>query len=192
MAHVDRVKIAVRNTSMSHFVYEEALRKNHYHRHGAGAYARAYIDKAHTHIIKVGDYDINHSYSDFVEYAMANPSNPWLPNIIDAAVYYPYNQPTHRNGKPDKIAERPFIYVAMEVLTCVRPSEFDRCSMPLECPKQFVDLERRGIVKVVDQDFLQVLDILKKLNSKGHELDLHVGNVMLRGKQMVVTDPVVD
>lgn len=184
MPHIKRVKIDHRNTSMSHLQFEEALRKHHYHRHGAGAYARTYIDHGRTHIIKVGDYDVNHSYMDFVAYARAYPRNPWLPRISDAAVYYPY-------GQEDAIAERPFIYVAMEVLHCIREASFDRYSDPLESPKQFINLQKCGLIKM-DKHFTLALQILQKLDLKGHQPDLHSGNVMLRGKQVVITDPVVD
>ncbi len=128
-------------------------------------------------------YDDDEAYDRYVEWCLSNQQNPFVPKIYSVHDY------------PE------FKIVFMEKL-----KECDQSKFELWMKSEFVlddltpgfisakvlarTLQNRTFTDEKDARFLAVLDFVQQqILINDYELDLHSGNVMMRGKEFVITDP---
>lgn len=149
------------------------------------------------------------SYEKYIEYCLDNQQNPHIPILYSPikTLHSFFTRPKHF---PDTIR-----YVKMEQLKPVKNGTRwkgikDENGNTLSVEEVFEELENCNSEKQFEKDFLkyyhfstaakkEVTDVftiiqdLKKIKGvKKMRLDLHMGNVMLRGNTVVIVDPLVN
>lgn len=155
---------------------------------GKGAYAHVYGSTKHNHVYKVGSVDDNFAYLKYVNFILSHPKNPFLPKIYGVRYYYPCQGANE---------SRAYFVVAMEHLVPLAWSE-PHSSVPKTldfCVKNATESSAAvlGMKVIMPNNLKRVVKFLDAIcNDEGSDcgLDLQRGNVMMRGKQIVITDPV--
>ena len=154
---------------------------------GSGAYGRVYGSNKSDVVYKMGDASDNEGYLAFIKtLSKQKTHNPYLPRIYGV-----------RFIKDSKGNE--YFVVAMERLQSL-PSKYYRVAklmddMITEDNKDRNDAEVEkivGIKRSVPKELTQAIRVLRAAynsNKRNLDWDLHSGNFMLRGRQVVVTDP---
>jgi hypothetical protein len=161
---------------------------------GSGSYGTVYGTKNSNVVYKVGDADDNEGYIAFIK-TLANEKthNKFFPKIYGVRFIENLSNPSYwGRSSIDNV-----IVVAMEKL-----SPIDRKTKPaveffideLEDCKNSLDKKEAneilGIKYIVPNELQSAITTLRKAAySSSANWDLHSGNFMLRGKQIVVTDP---
>ncbi len=179
------------------------LRKKHkgLRRLGSGAFADVYGTKSGRTVFKIGatGNPIYDAYLSYVKQIVKHQGNPFFPRVKKVDIYYDREdhesvyvvemerlKPLDTYGRSNKlpIASRLLFNALMDI-----DSESDLNTLH-ENMKLFTTVFARGVKKQLVQTFRQMTEILQDLTDS-HGLDMHDGNVMLRGKtQLVITDPV--
>ena len=159
------------------------IKKGKYRRIGSGAYADVYAkSKADKQVIKVGEVKRNKGYLGYLRMlAKQKTHNPFTPKITEVVFY------TMRG-------EDAYFVVKMERLTRLP----DRLESVVDWFEEELDdrcygsyaLRVLGIQEKLPLNLKNLLKLLRKAEvaSKGR-FDMHYGNFMMRGKQIVCTDP---
>lgn len=170
---------------------------------GEGAFAHVYYHPNLDYVLKVFNR-LDYGYLTFLRYAMANQGNPALPKIIGQ----PKKLSTDKKSDPELRALADWYFVRMERLEPldISPaSEFFGGMIQFvnkvvlrrttsDDPKLMVTAETLKRIQTWEAGFpelAQVMRDLEELTERGGEFgfDLHEGNLMKRGNQIVVTDP---
>lgn len=160
---------------------------------GSGCYGTVYGSKDSKVVYKVGDADNNVGYLSFIKVlSKQKKHNPYLPKVYGVRFI------------KDKHGDEVFV-VAMERLEPLARGMGDVCDW---FEDELVEKDRwgsdtkkveeaLGVKKIVPKPLGEALTVLRKayeLSQSGKrcdqaDWDLHGGNFMMRGKQIVVTDP---
>lgn len=183
MFEIEKIKIDKRDSP------ETAIRvliknQGRFTRIGSGCYADVYGNKKSNVVYKVGEVDSNAPYLAYVKaLRVSRDANPYLPKIHGIRIY--------SNGcKYDD-----HFVVAMEKLT---PLPRKLHSMPYFFERLLGDDGRDsddyasavalGIISNHMQHAIKLLHRAYK-SERDSSFDIHSGNFMLRGEQIVITDP---
>jgi hypothetical protein len=169
-------KILIKKTTLTSTSFQERLKGRGAKRLAGGAYASVFKKPKAKTVIKVARGD--RAYTAYVKAILNHQDNPFFPKITKATEY--------RTGR-----ER-YLVVELEKLKPGRGYLWDICSTirsacqePFEAGVQ--QLTTRFNTK--EKHHLEVMHkVLNKLWDK-YCIDMHNGNIMFRGKQVVVTDP---
>lgn len=155
---------------------------------GSGSYGEVYADKGSDVVYKIGDAGDNDGYLAFIKVlGTQKKHNPFLPKIYGVRFI---------RGKS---GDHTFV-VAMERLTSLERGMGNVCDWfedelnggySLSYNANHVE-KVLGVKKTMPKPLKEALSVLRKArNSGGYNVDwdLHSGNFMMRGKQIVVTDP---
>lgn len=152
---------------------------------GSGGFASAY--RVGNRAIKIGSLHKNTAYLAYVRQVFKDPENPLFPKIYNATIYM----------SPDGDRAQSVIYVEMELLDNADSRE-DRfnyyeemrslrrmITAPDKHPEQLLDTTLSNTIKAVRRAFVNA----RRLDDST-VFDMHLGNFMLRGNQIVITDPI--
>lgn len=161
--------------------YYKKLGKMGYLQVGAGFYSRALSNG--TQVIKVAVDDTG--YDEYLKYVLANQNNPYFPKVYNVKrfknVWRNQEQKDHPVAPWGERMSHNVTVITMEKLTKagrkgnVLSTRYQR---DWNKPKAENEQEQR------------MFDVLEKLDER-YCIDMHSKNVMLRGDQPVVIDPVV-
>jgi hypothetical protein len=158
---------------------------------GSGAYGTVYGSKDSKVVYKVGDTSNNVGYLSYIKVlSKQKKHNPYLPKI--------YGVRFIRSKSGDEV-----FVVAMEKLQPLKRGMGEVCDwfedeLSGYNRDSFGNAEAAlGVKKIVPKPLTEALDVLRKAHSEGNsgrrwdsaDWDLHCGNFMMRGPQVVVTDP---
>lgn len=151
---------------------------------GSGMYAEVYGSAKYKHVYKIGDYDEDDGYIRFLREMRKLPKhNPYFPVIYGMRIF--------QNG------ENSCYVVAMERLVEIPHKHRFAAEMIVDIIEDLFfnrkqtfpqALELLGVGFKIPPDILTALGVIKKANRKDG-YDIHTGNIMLRGSQLVITDP---
>lgn len=154
---------------------------------GSGSFANVYARKGENQVLKIGnnpdDPWVRFAHKALVLYKTR--PNPWLPVIHDIAFFEKEPIKGQRYGDTYYVA-------TMERLTRVPETEFSD-SKANYIATLTDNMDYRAAIHVlkaigVDPLFIEAMKLVSKLCLHGY-VDLHSGNIMMRGKQLVITDP---
>lgn len=129
-------------------------------------------------VVKVARNDPG--YDTFLEYALAYQDNPYFPTIFKVDVY--------------KEVETYFANSEnVTVVTMERLKSVENTKVGFRVSDKVED-DALGLSKIPyrkNPDYIEAMKVLRALKKQVKRIDLHSGNIMYRGKQLVITDPVV-
>lgn len=162
----------------------------------AGAFGSVYKISGKNLVVKLGgtfvspegssEYHGDDAYLHFLKEACKHQTNPFFPKIKEATIY--------QNGNYAYA-----YYVVMERLTEFSYRRTNRVTQKMA--DLLLDNDAIEIASLTSlfanidpklkksSPFVSALSVLNKL-FEDHDEDLHGGNIMLRGKQLVITDPI--
>lgn len=168
------------------FVQTMIKAQGEFRRLGSGAYGVVYGSKKSNIVYKVGEVSDNDGYIAFIKtLAKQKTHNPYLPRVYGVRFI------------KDKRGDEYFV-VAMERLQELPGRLEDAADMLrdlLEEEKGIEDAAAKqlGIKMTVPKELKAAIKILKQAYKEASKTyadwDLHFGNFMVRGRQIVVTDP---
>ena len=151
---------------------------------GSGIYGRVYGCKTNGLVYKTGEVDGNDGYLAYIKVlSKQNTHNPYLPKIYGV-----------RFIKGD--SGRGVFVVAMEKLSELRDSsavDWIRNAVGDGGRHSNESARLWGVKGKTPRELDEAIKVLKKAHRKavsaGADWDLHSGNIMQRGRQLVITDP---
>lgn len=175
--------------------YKKKLQAMGYKQIGDGFESTVWA-KDDTHVLKL--VDANSAYADYLEMVLANQENPYFPRVFDVKRFKDVKWGRGTNSFTD------YMVVSMERLGEL-PEFVDLFAGPDAGRKFLTRLQKAvgstewgkvPIDKAVRKTFKNkeekmLLFAMDELKKQHNDLDLHRGNIMLRGNQPVVIDPVV-
>ena len=167
--------------------FNERLEKEGYRRIGSGLFATAWA-KDDTHVIKVASNDS--AYEDYLSVVMAHQENPYFPRVFDVKRFKGVGFYRKDGGDMNVTV------VSMERL---QPGEME----PKMALEGHIKLSAKHVIwddKALEltkkypmpnsKHSKQLFRVMKEMNREHGWLDLHSGNIMFRGEQPVIIDPV--
>ena len=153
---------------------------------GAGCFANVYASKSGRTVVKVGilpnnswSSHANVQYLQYLALTEKHPNNPYFPKVKKVEIF---EHPHHDT----------FFSVEME-----RLKEIKKNSYPISELFEYTMDDENAISAITaifgkaSDHFIQAHKVLQKMVKKyGACLDIHNENIMYRGKQLVITDPV--
>lgn len=168
---------------------QKRLEECGYRKIGRGAYATVWGAPGVDHVYKIGLTDENEGYLRFLTAVrQSKEPNPYLPNV--EAVQFVEGKVSSLNAfvaKLERLEELSMneMDLAAHLLDFVTIQAEGRNSK-----EQFRRVNRLGFVSF-DNAFLKAIELIFNIIRKNCvEPDLHGGNVMRRGRQLVITDPI--
>ena len=152
--------------------YADQLRDKGWEPAGTGSYAKVYAKGNRVIKIAIGD----DAYDCFLSYVLANQNNPYLPKIYKVERFIANHGST-------------YTVVEMEKLSPIYQSRNrNQIREVTQMEEDFFYTHKYVWKKSKAYAFVAALmDYLREY--VGHRPDLHTGNVMMRGNQLVITDP---
>lgn len=153
------------------------MHENGFKKLGQGAFGSVYEKPGYPWVFKIFHNDA--SYLAWINYVVANQGNEHVPKI---------------KGKPFRITDGVFA-VRMEKLDRLPDDWYNNSLLDTiayggitrDAKEKFKELGHEDIIPVISAIYAMSHDI-----SKDWKVDLHSGNVMMRGNTPVITDPLVD
>ena len=155
---------------------------------GTGAFGEVYGSKNSNLVYKIGEVYENEPYLAYIKTVITQKEhNPFTPKIYGVRIY--------QNKKED---EDSYFVVCMEKLKPIDRNDHrvyrwfsDQLETSSDSSRNAIAEQMLGIKTVVPPAVSNALKLLKKAwrKSKQGDWDLHSGNFMKRGKQIVITDP---
>lgn len=174
------------NTDSYNWIKDMIKAQGEYHRLGSGAYGVVYGSRKSDIVYKVGEVDGNEGYISFIKVlSRVKTHNPYLPKVYGVRFI------KDRRGNE-------YFVVALERLQELPGRMEDAAEMMrdiLQEDEEFKDQAASvlGITYKVPRELKQAIKILKQAHKEASKTyadwDLHLGNFMARGRQLVVTDP---
>lgn len=158
--------------------YEKLLALGYKHL-GSGLYSRVYGKDGHAIKVCIGD----DAYNDYLQYVLANQDNPTFPKVYDVKRFKNVKRRETVVWNWDTGLD--VTVVTMEKLKKLKPQKQRHIS------HHFDIRWNRVFAKPKDKQEERMFDVLHALQKEGHSIDMHPGNVMLRGDQPVIVDPVI-
>lgn len=172
-----KIKVSESRIDRDTFVLS-LIKRNGAKQIGAGKFGSVFAVPGADRVIKVCR---DEAYYAFVAQVLRHQGNPWFPIIYTATEYRPRT-------------EDPYLVVVMERLRKGTPKEIAGalCLFDNDRFKDVTAMMR--ILGMEDIERLRQLRVVKRALVrlyKHYGPDFHAGNVMFRGDQAVITDPVV-
>ena len=148
---------------------------------GSGLYSAVYAQHGGTTVIKVGS-TIHDPWLNWAESILrSEQDNPWLPDVKEVSVY----------RKTRKHTKAAFYVAHMERLCPISYDDQNKYYSHLSHIRNTCVYEDVSNVSVISEMFGDMVKLVKAtLNQCDGRYDFHFGNIMLRGQQIVVTDPI--
>jgi hypothetical protein len=126
------------------------------------------------------------AYEKFVSYAEKHQDNPCLPKLKGKIKTI---SSFHKRlvGFPEKIK-----YIRMELLSKVEESYYNFAAIEKNVERYMKDPNSIRVPDPILELVQTLADISKTLNISTDEFDVNNTNIMMRGKQFVITDPFAD
>lgn len=175
---------------------------------GTGYYGKVFQHPVY-HNVAVKIYLKDPAYDAYIKWCLENQGNKYIPRIIDVVQYVDKDTPTHRLGAKYKIVFFEKLSKALaekikeavrEIVKKVLDAGFDITDSGTRNGKFFTSCTKfgdfyyddwRSIAKAkIDPDLTAFAEFMASSRSSPRRLDMHNANVMLRGNQIVFTDPV--
>jgi hypothetical protein len=136
---------------------------------GNGYYSQVYARPQDNYVIKIFRHDPG--YMAFLEHIKSNLNNPYVPKLKGKIIKLPNN----------------FSLVRIEKLQPMKLKLFD------EIHDAVYDESKKTVIEV-ENKYPRLIDFMRSLlklpkNNKEIDVDLHLGNMMMRGDTPVVIDP---
>lgn len=164
--------------------FHDRLRTDGYKIIGNGLYAEVWAkDNDDSHVIKVARDDVG--YDEYLSYVLANQENPYFPRVFDVKRF---------KGVKNVWSGGDITVVSMERLTKGGKKAKKQLSKRLHRGAKdatwYTEEQKkaaRAMFKTKHEK--QLLEVMTALSKTRGWLDLHDGNIMHRGNQLVVIDP---
>lgn len=154
---------------------------------GSGCYASVYGSKKSNIVYKVGLVEKNDGYMAYLKVLQKQRvQNPYLPKIHGVRIYT-NGRDSYYVAALEKLKELPYnMYSIVDA--------FEEACKDWMCDESIsAGRKKLGIKTVViyPKYLKEALDVIRtaKKSSRNIGYDLHDGNFMMRGKQVVITDP---
>lgn len=132
---------------------------------GSGLFAMVMKNDKYPYVLKI--YDRNDTgYKHYLDFCLKNQDNPYVPKI---------------KGRPTPINKTKYMFIRLEALQPVTSGEARAMFNAYESVKMGTSTNK-NLKKVVD--FVEMMRSEPDIH-----FDLHQGNIMKRGNQLVITDP---
>lgn len=167
--------------------FEERLHKEGYRRIGHGLFSEVYGKRGDkSHVIKVARGDT--AYDDYLSVVMAHQENPYFPRVFDvkrfkiSGLFYEDNvsvismERLEKGGRKGKYKNS--LGGHIKSMTGEHAWNAQKRAMK-DLPIEFKGRHAK-----------QMLAVMKDMHKHHGWLDLHKGNIMFRGEQPVIIDPV--
>lgn len=179
-------KIKAQQTTETADEFAKRLRKMGYRCIGTGAFAAVYSRPGDDVVIKIGSDGEDDPWLHYAHACKSSKPNPWLPKINKVALF----NVTTSNGWDEQY------YVAeIERLKPITTSRKRIHREVLEGLDSVWDIAERSSLKAMrllgmDDNLVEAFRVITMVQDRTNgSRDIHSGNVMLRGDQFVITDP---
>lgn len=142
---------------------------------GAGAYGAVYSLPGKDYVLKIFTTD-DVGYMKWVEYCLAHPSK-WVPKL---------SRPVTLSAHLSAVRVEPLTPITDSSMGVSLHELINALNQPDVSGREFYNRIFPGILD--DPDFF---DIAAFLNANDTQKDIHSENIMLRGHQVVITDPLI-
>lgn len=155
--------------------FNKFLTDNGFKKLGTGSFGTVFESPNYPWVFKLFYNDP--AYFKFFEFARANQSNPYLPTIKGKYIRLNKGVYVIRLEKLEKLGyNSPREFPALDhLLNIITAADFKR---------------EMAQVKKIDPKLADTIGQISKLLGNDFEFDLHSGNLMKRGNQLVITDPI--
>lgn len=164
---------------------------------GSGAFARVFQHPTHPEVVVKIFTDEDHAYQSYLKFCLSNQSNKYIPKIL--SVHKHVHEPEKKNLSIDELVDNRYTTVFMEKLKPATKAQIKKAikDLPIELSSytpSFAELEEEDFEalskQTTDKDLASFAKfILRVYKNDDHWPDLHNANVMMRGSQLVFTDP---
>lgn len=119
------------------------------------------------------------AYEAFITQILDHQTNPWFPKVYSATVHHPKDGDPYLVVEMERLRKGSFVEIqgAVGLFTC-NPNQITAIGSLFSLPTK--QMQHLSVVRKV----------LAKLHKK-YAPDIHKGNILFRGNQAVLTDPVV-
>lgn len=176
---------------------------------GNGAFARVFQHPTHPEVVVKVFTDEDKAYKAFLKFCLANQGNKYLPKILSVHHHDHTPKKKIKDRSIDELVDNKYTLVFMEKLSTAKLEDLRKfiATAPFETqwlkdkqakPYSFVtnlnsfntDEWQDLASQTSDPELSTVAKFFTKiLKNETHTLDLHDHNVMMRGSQLVFTDP---
>jgi hypothetical protein len=176
---------------------------------GSGAFARVFQHPTHPEVVVKIFTDEDLAYKKYLKFCLANQGNKYVPKILSVHKHDHDPKKPEKDLSIDEIVDNRYTLVFMEKLqpakledlrAFIRAAPFesqelkDKQSKPYSFIvnlNSFDSPEWQDLAKQTsDKELATIAKFFTKiLRDEEHALDLHDRNVMMRGSQLVFTDP---
>lgn len=176
--------------------YIKRLRKLGIKSMGSGSFADVFQHPTMPNVVVKLLTDHDRGYEAYVKFSQKNPSNKYCPRILDVV---------RVDGAFDKVGEFDMLDLRLVAMEKLKPLEDDdyhkfgnhvlKCAgLPSERDAghelEYIEVWRKATKQKTDPDLAKLAAfIVKNVSHRGVQLDMHQGNMMMRGGQIIVTDP---
>ena len=179
-------KIKAQQTTETADEFAKRLRKMGYRCIGTGAFAAVYARPGDDVVIKIGLHGEEDPWLHYAYAVKSSKQNPWLPKINKVGLF----RKKDSDGYPEDY------YVAeIERLKPITIGRKRSHREVLEGLDSVWDIVERSSLKAMrlfglDDNLIEAFRVITKVQDRTNSSrDIHSGNVMLRGDQFVITDP---
>ena len=165
-------KTTIRKNKMKIFTTE--LVKYGFHKVGSGSFGFVYSKPGYPWLFKI--FNTDPAYLAFLKWAITHQDNPHAPKI---------------KGKIIKINDDTYA-IRIEQLKPFRRST-DQLYNLQQIFEKYLDSRRKLTIsdrKWFEINFPDMLEVIDAMKQTGYHFDIHIDNIMLRGKVPVITDPI--
>lgn len=170
------------------------LLENNFERIGRGMFSSVYASNTENFVVKVNDGYIDESYINFVDFCQKNNS-PHLPKIGKIKKYNNFYiifieklTPLQDFFGMDTTATLKFFNYCIDIIDSNNDLDFKKDKIIENFKERTTEELSENILKQIIEISILMAKFKKELPDR-ERLDLHDGNIMLRGNILVVIDP---
>lgn len=157
---------------------QDLIKRKQVRQIGAGKFGSVFARPDDPTVTKVCRDD---AYRSFIIQALKHQDNPWFPQVESAFDFNPKDEP-------------PFFVVVLERLRKGTPKEIGGALCFFDNERFHYITAMVRMLGITDETKMQHLSEVKKVLIRLYKTygpDFHKGNIMFRGNQAVITDPIV-
>jgi len=162
---------------------EDILEKAGYQKLGHGLYANVWWRKDKSYVLKLVSSN-DRAYARYVRMCMSNP-NPHFPKFRGSFMRVNDNYNAIRMEKLSPVVRTRDMYDMVSVLESYIWHSAKLLSWPANLER---DIQAMYVLEQTQPGITEACDLIATLPKV--KIDMHLGNIMMRGKTIVITDPV--
>lgn len=173
--------------------FKRLVKKNKITKLGGGAFSQVFQHPQFRNVVTKVFTGKDTVYKRYLMWCMKHQNNPYAPKIIDKVDYESPDGEQYTIvflQKMRKVGERGFVNMLPTLFPGIKDEELEDLKQAIK-DYDMIDTfnELDSLIQTYgDEHFSEIWKHIKSYGKK--KFDLHPGNVMLRGTQLVLTDPV--